>query len=246
MRLPALRGRRGPAASASTWPAFLADRASRAKDPDLQRLYASWLALAEDQPLRDVPMLALDMETTGMDEQRHAIISIGVVPFDLKRIRFSAHQHWLVRPPRPLEAKSVTLHGLTDAALADAPDLREILPALFEAMHGRIPVVHYRQIERPFLNAAVQARLNEPLLFPVIDTLAIEARFHRQSLWARLRAAIGRPSVSIRLDDSRLRYGLPGYQPHHAAVDALATAELLQAQIAWRYSPEIPLGKLWC
>jgi DNA polymerase-3 subunit epsilon len=52
--------------------------------------------------------------------------------------------------------------------------------------------------------------------------------------------------VSIRLNASRERYGLPAYQGHHALVDALATAELLQAQIATHYRPETPLGALWC
>lgn len=229
----------------TSWPAYLADRATRTRNPELGALYQSWSSLRPDMPIADVPMLAMDLETTGLDETRHAIISIGLVPFDFRRIRFSAHGHWLVRPPRPLEAKSVTLHGLTHDDLANAPDLSEILPEVFQAMQGRLPVVHYRQIERPFLNAAVHARLGEPLLFPLIDTLSIEARWHRQTWWARLCAAFGASPTSLRLDESRLRYGLPGYQPHHAAVDALATAELLQAQIARRYAADTPVGRLW-
>jgi DNA polymerase III subunit epsilon len=63
---------------------------------------------------------------------------------------------------------------------------------------------------------------------------------------ARFKRWLGGKPVSIRLHDSRLRYGLPGYQPHHAVVDALATAELLQAQIAARFSPATPIGELWC
>ncbi|MCP1328190.1 3'-5' exonuclease, partial [Halomonas sp. 707D4] len=52
--------------------------------------------------------------------------------------------------------------------------------------------------------------------------------------------------VSIRLDASRQRYGLPSYQGHHALTDALATAELFQAQVAYHYSPETPLERFWC
>ncbi|NLW04889.1 MAG: 3'-5' exonuclease, partial [Pseudomonadaceae bacterium] len=43
----------------------------------------------------------------------------------------------------------------------------------------------------------------------------------------------------------RERYGLPNYHPHDALTDALATAELLQAQIAHHYSPDTPLKKVW-
>jgi DNA polymerase-3 subunit epsilon len=51
--------------------------------------------------------------------------------------------------------------------------------------------------------------------------------------------------VSIRLADSRLRYNLPSYSAHHALIDALATAELLQAQVATHYATDTPVGELW-
>jgi DNA polymerase-3 subunit epsilon len=56
---------------------------------------------------------------------------------------------------------------------------------------------------------------------------------------------MGRQAASIRLGDSRRRYGLPAYQGHHALRDAIATAELFQAQVAWRFSRQTPLGRLW-
>ncbi len=120
-----------------------------------------------------------------------------------------------------------------------------MLPELLEALAGRLVVVHFRHIERPFLDSAVQARLGEGILFPVIDTMSLEARLHRQSLWTRFRHRMRRPPVSIRLHNSRERYGLPAYQGHHALIDALATAELLQAQIAARYTLDTPMGELW-
>ena len=52
-------------------------------------------------------------------------------------------------------------------------------------------------------------------------------------------------ACSIRLNASRERYGLPVYQGHHALVDALATAELLQAQISHHYTPETQLKDIW-
>jgi len=38
---------------------------------------------------------------------------------------------------------------------------------------------------------------------------------------------------------------LPRYRLHHALTDALATAELLQAQVAHRFTPDTPLSALW-
>jgi DNA polymerase-3 subunit epsilon len=71
---------------------------------------------------------------------------------------------------------------------------------------------------------------------------------HRQPAPGLLARLFGRKPepVSIRLADSRARSRLPRYRAHHALTDALATAELLQAQLAHRFAPETPLRQLWC
>lgn len=230
---------------AQDWQVQMRRHGAAARDERLRRFYQAW-QLPGTTPLREVPLAALDLETTGLDPRRHSIVSIGIVPFDLERIRFSQRRHWVVRPRFPLQALSVTLHHITHSDLAAAPDLNDILDEVLGALAGRLPVVHYNPVERAFLDSALRFRLGEGIAFPVIDTMELEARVYRQSLGARFRRWLGRRPVSIRLHDSRLRYGLPAYQPHHAALDALATAELLQAQVAARFSPDTPLQDLWC
>ncbi len=56
---------------------------------------------------------------------------------------------------------------------------------------------------------------------------------------------MGKKPVSIRLADSRLRYQLPHYAAHNALIDAIATAELLQAQVLHHFSRETPVADLW-
>ncbi|MCE8032891.1 3'-5' exonuclease [Halomonas sp. MCCC 1A11057] len=226
------------------WPAYFQRRAAEVQDPLLRRFFAAdWPA--PDTPIGEVPLVALDLETTGLDVQRHAIVSIGLVPFNLDRIMLAQRRYWLVRPSRPLSEASIAFHRITHSEVAEAPDLGDILPELLEALSGRLAVVHFRHIERPFLDEAIKARLGEGVRFPVIDTMSLEARLYRLSLWSRLRRWMRRPPVSIRLGDSRRRYGLPLYQGHHALVDALATAELFQAQVASHYGPELPVSALW-
>lgn len=50
---------------------------------------------------------------------------------------------------------------------------------------------------------------------------------------------------SLRLSDTRERYSLPLYQNHNALTDALATAELLQAQLSYHYRLDTPLSEIW-
>ncbi len=77
--------------------------------------------------------------------------------------------------------------------------------------------------------------------------MELEARMHRHQPRGLVDRMLGRkpPWVSIRLADSRARYGLPRYSPHHAMTDALASAELLQAQVAHHYAPDVPVRALW-
>lgn len=227
------------------WAAYMRARADAARDAAVKRYFATPLP-SWDTPITDVPMAALDMETTGLDERRHAIVSLGVVPFTLARITPARRRYWVVKPPRTLFASSITHHHITHSEIAGAPDFDAIINELLSLIAGRIVVVHFRNIERPFLEAAVRARRGEGVMFPMIDTMSLEARLYRQTRWARFRRWLGRSPVSIRLNASRSRYHLPLYQGHHALVDALATAELLQAQVATHYRPETPLGDLWC
>jgi DNA polymerase-3 subunit epsilon len=225
------------------WPQRFQTLAATARDARLQAYYAAGVPSA-DAPLSTVPMAALDIETTGLEPGRHEIVSIALVPMDLAQIQSSRTRHWIVKPQGDLTAESVTFHGITHSQIAQAPDLGAVLQPFLAAMASRVLVVHCREIERGFLDAALTARLGEGLQFPVIDTMELEARLHRRpaGFWARWRQA---PPPSIRLADSRRRYGLPDYRPHHAPTDALASAELLLAQVADRFSPQTPLGALW-
>ncbi len=227
------------------WQTRFGRLAEGANDPRLKAFYAAG-AVAGDTPLHAAPLLALDVETTGLDPARDGIVSIGLVPMGLDRIRASASRHWILKPRVALAAESVTVHGITDTQVEAAPDLLQILDELLQQMAGQVMVVHCRAIERQFLDQALRLRLGEGISFPTIDTMELEERLHRRrpGLLARL---LGRrpPQLSIRLADSRRRYGLPRYRPHHAMTDALSSAELLQAQVAHRFTPDTPIRELW-
>lgn len=237
-------GRKHQHETGSDWGGYFQRRAESSRDPLLKHYYAAGLPAAET-PLSEVPFVAMDFETTGMNAQRNGIVSIGLVPFTLERIRPAAGNYWVVKPQEGLIQESVAFHGITDTEIAAAPDLDVILPDLLGALERCVPVVHFWGIERPFLDAAVMARHGEQCLFPLIDTMAIEARFRQQAWREKIRGWLGLSRMSIRLAASRERYGLPLYGQHHAKVDALATAELFQAQVRHHFSPDTPVGELW-
>lgn len=235
-----------PELAAPDWAQRFMELAEASRDPRLKRFYTRG-APAASTSLAQLPMVAMDVETTGLDPRHDEIVSIGLVPMGLGLIQASASRHWVVRPRGRLNAESVAIHAITHAQIETAPDLEQILGEVLDALAGCVVVVHCRAIERSFLDTAFRARIGEGLEFPVIDTMELEARLHRREppglfewLFRRKRA-----SVSIRLADARARYHLPRYRAHHALTDALATAELLQAQVAHRFSPQTVLEALW-
>lgn len=238
--------RQGPdGAHPPDWSQRFAALAETAHDPRLKAFYAQG-ASSGDSPLREVPMAALDVETTGLDPMRDGIVSIGIVPMTVTHIHSSLSRYWVVHPHVELTSESVAIHAITHAQIETAPDLTTILDEVLQALAGRIIIVHCRDIERRFLNASLKSRIGEGIQLPVIDTMELEARLYRKppSLLSRLFGRRTRPT-SIRLAASRARYGLPRYRSHHALTDALACAELLQAQVAHRFSPQTPLRELW-
>lgn len=226
------------------WPAFLQLKAQESIDLRLQNFYRSG-TYHDETALTDIDFVALDFETTGLDPQQNSIISIGLVPFNLQRIFCRKAKTWYINPQDNLQEESIIIHGITHSDLNGAPDLLRILEQLLDELAGKVVVVHYRRIERDFLDRNLRALINEGIIFPVIDTMQIEADIQRKQSQGIINWLKKKRPQSIRLANSRLRYNLPTYPPHDALTDAIATAELLQAQIKYHFTPDTPIKKLW-
>lgn len=182
----------------------------------------------------DVPLLAIDLETTGLDPARDHILSIGWVPVDGRVITLAGAGRILVRPPSGVGA-SATIHGLTDDTVEEGSSVAEALAAVLPALTGRVLLAHYARIETAFLDAACRRLHGVGLPFRVVDTMELARRI------LTLGGAFGEPAAgSLRLWAARARYGLPRYAAHDALLDALACAELYLAQVA-EMSDGLPL-----
>ncbi|MGR5469903.1 exonuclease domain-containing protein, partial [Vibrio astriarenae] len=133
------------------WPTKFHHKQEQASDERLIAFYGHVLP-SSDTPISDIEFVALDFETTGLNPQKDGIITIGLVPFNLNRIFLRQSKHWKVRPQEKLDANSVIIHGITHSDLIDAPDLNDILGDFLHCLAGKVVVVHYRRIEREFLD----------------------------------------------------------------------------------------------
>lgn len=180
-----------------------------------------------DAPLTELPLLAVDLETTGLDVERDHVLAMAWVPVDGPAVDLSGARA-LVVAAEALVGESATVHGLTDDAVADGVPLTEALDELLTALRGRVLLAHHASIETGFLTAACEQVHGAPFVTPCVDTLDLQQRV----LAGALGAGPEPPPGALRLWAARERYGLPRYRPHDPLTDALACAELYLAQVA--------------
>jgi DNA polymerase-3 subunit epsilon len=187
-----------------------------------------YLATPTPAPRTDVsalPLLALDLETTGLDPRVDHILSVGFVPVDGLQIDLSGAEQILCRAEVEV-GQSATIHGITDDALASGVDLRTLVDRVAVALTGRVLLAHHAAIETTFLSAACERELGFALPIVSVDTMELQSRVLRSHAGEDL------PPGALRLATARAHLGLPRYAAHEALTDSLACAELYLAQVA--------------
>lgn len=174
---------------------------------------------------RQVDYLALDFETTGLDEKKDEILSFGYTTINGYCMRLADATHMLTRPKGEIPGGSAVIHGIMDDEAAEAEELEDVLPILLNALAGKVMLAHFASIEYNFLSNACKRLYGFPFIGPVVDTLSTEAQILRDR-------DIPIQSGDLRLANARARYGLPRYRAHNALVDAIAAGELFLAQLA--------------
>lgn len=178
------------------------------------------------------PMIAADLELTGLDPLKDHIISIGWTLIDGGRVQLGSNRHVLVTAAESV-GESAAIHELTDSEVASGVRPGKALKKLFEAAAGRVWVFHHAALDVAFLQRACRQWAGFSPPFSVLDTMQIE-------LGLRKRRDQPLQRGDLQLGTLRSNYGLPRYTAHNALIDALATAELLLA-IAARLNEKTPM-----
>jgi len=89
------------------------------------------------RPWRRAEFASLDFETTGLDRERDAIVSFGVVPVREGRVVVGEAIHQLVVPEVPSSAESMRIHGILPKDLAYAQPFPAVGHTLRLALAGR-------------------------------------------------------------------------------------------------------------
>ncbi|MDP2994823.1 MAG: helicase C-terminal domain-containing protein [Anaerolineales bacterium] len=169
-----------------------------------------------------IPIVALDLETTGLDSQTDAIIEIGAVRFEGNRIEDEFTT--LINPGRHIPEFITGLTGISDEMVRQAPHIRDALEEL-AAFIGNAPILgHNIQFDLSFFKKFKLFELNEN-----IDTYEL--------------AAVLMPSASrYNLGALGQQLGIPLPATHRALDDARVTAAAFQRLYA--QAMEMPIDLL--
>ena len=169
--------------------------------------------LAEAVPLREVPFIVVDLETTGGSPRESRITEIGaVLVTGGERV---GTFHALVNPHESIPPFISHLTGIDDFLVRDEPPIEAVLPAFLEFARGAVFVAHNARFDFSFLNENL-GRLDYPLLEgPPVCT----AKLARRVVWPDV------PNVRLQ---TLARYFRTRVKPTHRALDdAMACAEVL-------------------
>ena len=179
-------------------------------------------------------LVAIDLETTGLDPQSDSIIEIGAVRFSGSRVE--AEWSTLINPGRSIPNLVVQLTGITNDMVRNAPPIKAVLQDLIDFV-GNAPIVgHNVQFDVGFLRKQGAFGLNE-----TIDTYEMAAilmptasRYNLGSLGQILGISI--PNSHRALDDARLAHAVYDHLFQEALelpIDILAEIVRIGEPIEW-------------
>lgn len=191
-----------------------------------------WRNLAWDQ----VPFLAIDLELTSLQPDVSEMVSIGWVEGFSRKIALSSCFYSLIDTSENLQ-QSPVIHGLTASELAKGQGVEQVLSILQPYASSHCWVFHNAQLDCRVLARNFSAQGMTMPQITTVDTL-------RLALYQLQKRGGAVASNAATLTMSRQRVGLPLAPAHNALDDAMATLELLFAQMSeFDRSGRLPLSE---
>ena len=164
----------------------------------------------QDQDFAD-EIVCFDIETTGLKVRREAITEIGAVV--LKNGEITERFQTFVNPNRRLTPEIIGLTGITDAMLADAPQLKEALTAFLQFVNGRPLAAHNAEFDISFIREGCRKVGLE------FDPTYVDSLILAQNLLPELH--------KYKLDIVAEHLDLPAFNHHRASDDAAMVGYML-------------------
>lgn len=164
----------------------------------------------------DRPLVCFDLETTGTDVSKDRIVQIAMIRVEPDGSRQTLST--LVNPQRPIPPEATAVHGIKDEHVRSAPSFSQLRAEVEEYVHGA-DLVGYNMVrfDLPLLEAEVRregGRLDTREA-RLLDAMVIFKLMERRDLTSAVKFYCDRELEGA----------------HSAEVDALATLDVLDAQV---------------
>jgi DNA polymerase III subunit epsilon len=181
---------------------------------DFDLLSKSRNASVANALLQDLTYVVFDSETTGLlPEKGDEVVQIAAVRIVNGRRLKSEVFDMLVNPRRNIPAVATGVHGITNAMVADAPEIEEAARRFHAFAQGAVLIAHNAPFDMQFLRR-VETKIGLKFDHPVLDTVLLSAVLYGQHEVHTLDALTHRLGITI-----------PEEARHTAIGDAVATAD---------------------
>lgn len=115
--------------------------------------------------------VAIDIETSGLDESQHEIIELSALKIENGEItdRFSS----LCKPSKSLIKEVELLTGITNDELNDKPSIIDLLPHFLDFIGCDVIVAYNAQVDFKFINVALKKANLPSVKNEIIDIYAL-------------------------------------------------------------------------
>lgn len=168
-----------------------------------------------DQPLMGSRLIVLDLETTGLNPARDQVIAIGAVSINNNAIPLNDQFDLILRRPQLDIRKTVLIHGIGPEALTDGHETEDALLHLLDWMNGEPILAYHSAFDQKFLEKTLRAELGYGENHIWLDVAELMPAFFPKA-----------NTQGKGLDDWADTFNLQASARHHAAADAMVTAEL--------------------
>jgi DNA polymerase-3 subunit epsilon len=195
------------------FPATEAAAAALEHDLSLHDRPSQPAAITPATPLAELPAVVVDTETTGLNPLRDRVISVGAIRVQGPRLYRSRTLNMLVNPGRSIPNRTIPIHGISNAMVADAPPFERIVDRITEHTSGLVVIGHFIHFDIAILRAEMQRCGRDWRPEISLDVMLLYAGLFPD-----------RPS--LRLDDIAADLDVPVIGRHSALGDALTTGEI--------------------
>ncbi len=190
-----------------------------------------------DAPWASQNLCVIDFETTGLDASNgDRALELAVVCIDhIDGVERVTRRTWMFNPGMEIPLSAVSVHGITDDMVADAPPFMNVAAEIADYIGQRIPVAYNAKFDREFLHTEMRIagivtdeNTYTWALRPSvewIDPLVWVKHLHKFQKGKKLTDAMNRLGVRVNLE----AIGADERRAHRAIYDAVGCGGVLFA-----------------